>query len=57
MARAVTQLNNDLKVLDAEYNKLSDHVASGDRDDHDQKLLNCTLINDLEQKTNYKSID
>ena len=33
------QLNQDLKVLDEEYNKLSDHVAKGERDSHNQELL------------------
>ncbi|CAK9053954.1 unnamed protein product [Durusdinium trenchii] len=34
--RAVVQLNADLNVLDGEYNKLSEHVAQGERDDHNQ---------------------
>jgi ribosomal protein S15P/S13E len=38
--RAVGQLNGDLNTLDAEYNKLSDHVAKGERDQHSQESLN-----------------
>ena len=34
--RAIVQLNSDLAILDQEYNKLSDHVAQGERDSHNQ---------------------
>lgn len=34
--RAVITLNNDLTTLDSEYNKLSDHVAAGERDDYNE---------------------
>lgn len=37
--RAVETLNNDLKVLDSEYNKLSEHMAKGERDDHSKEQL------------------
>ena len=37
--RAVETLNNDLKVLDTEYNQLSDHLAKGERDDHSKEQL------------------
>ena len=37
--RAVETLNNDLKVLDSEYNKLSEHLAKGERDDHSKEQL------------------
>ena len=32
--RAIQQLNIDLNTLDGEYNKLSHHVAQGERDEH-----------------------
>ena len=35
--RAIAQLNSDLSVLDQEYNKLSDHVAQGERDSHNKE--------------------
>ena len=37
--RAALTLNNDLATLDAEYNKLSECMASGERDGHDKKWL------------------
>eukprot|EP00435_Cladocopium_sp_Y103_P016539 s1191_g4.t1 len=38
-ARAVETLNNDLKVLDTQYNVLSEHLAKGERDDHSKEQL------------------
>ena len=37
--RAVSTLNTDLQTLDAEYNKMSELVAGGERDNYDEKLL------------------
>ena len=37
--RAVATLNNDLQTLDAEFNKLGEHVAKGERDDHSKEQL------------------
>ena len=37
--RAAQTLNNDLGVLDQEYNKLSEHVAQGERDNYDDEWL------------------
>lgn len=37
--RAALTLNNDLATLDAEYNKLSECMASGERDGNDKKWL------------------
>ncbi|CAL1164886.1 unnamed protein product [Cladocopium goreaui] len=36
-ARAVETLKDDLKVLDSEYNKLSEQLAKGERDDHSKE--------------------
>jgi ribosomal protein S15P/S13E len=33
-------LNADLNTLDGEFNKLSEHVAKGERDDHSPASLN-----------------
>ncbi|CAL1156955.1 unnamed protein product [Cladocopium goreaui] len=45
--KAVAALNNDLATLDNEFNKLSEHVASGERDDHHKE---CTKIAQMEAK-------
>ncbi|CAL1155174.1 unnamed protein product [Cladocopium goreaui] len=45
--KAVETLNNDLKVLDSEYNKLSEHMAKGERDDHSKE---CTKVAATEAK-------
>lgn len=37
--RAVIALNADLLTLDAEYNKLAECMAQGERDDFDQGWL------------------
>ena len=42
--RAITQLNADITVLDDDYNKLSEHVAQGERDDHNQEYPNCKWV-------------
>ena len=42
--RACQQLNADLIALDGEYNRLSDHVAKGERDDHSAESLNRVLL-------------
>ena len=34
------QLNVDIGVLDDDYNKLSEHVAKGERDDHNEQYPN-----------------
>lgn len=38
--RAIQQLNVDLAALDDQYNKLSEHVAQGERDGHNQEYPN-----------------
>ena len=40
--RAAETLNQDLATLDTEYNRLSDCMAQGERDGHDDKWLNPT---------------
>ncbi|CAK9027521.1 unnamed protein product [Durusdinium trenchii] len=45
--KAIIQLNTDLVTLDAEYNKLSDMVAKGERDDHNEQ---CTKVAQNEAK-------
>ena len=40
-SRACAQLNSDIAVLDDDYNKLSEHVAKGERDDHNEQYPNC----------------
>ena len=39
LPRAVITLNADLSTLDGEYNKLSVHVAEGERENHSKKWL------------------
>lgn len=38
-ARSVAQLKEDLKVLDDEYNKLSEHVAKGEQEEFSKTPL------------------
>lgn len=40
LSRACVALNADLNTLDGEFNKLSEHVAKGERDDHSPASLN-----------------
>ena len=37
--RAVSTLNNDRQTLYGEFNKLSEHIAKGERDDHSKEQL------------------
>ena len=43
LLRAISTLNADINTLDLEFNKLSDIVAKGDRDNCNEACLSQTL--------------